>query len=122
MFNRAKRGLQSINAKSKDASDQEKKVAKNVTSSLAMSLQDLSVNFRKSQSSYLKRKYCTIDTPPLITPPPYCAGLKHREERVVGGELSATSAFDVDKEDTDPEVLYDRVSVGVNRSLCVVYM
>ncbi|XP_064393083.1 syntaxin-16-like isoform X2 [Halichondria panicea] len=89
MFNRAKRGLQSINAKSKDASDQEKKVAKNVTSSLAMSLQDLSVNFRKSQSSYLKR-------------------LKHREERVVGGELSATSAFDVDKEDTDPEVLYDR--------------
>ncbi len=55
MFNRAKRGLQSINAKSKDASDQEKKVAKNVTSSLAISLQDLSLNFRKSQSSYLKR-------------------------------------------------------------------
>ncbi len=69
MFNRAKRGLQSINAKSKAASDQEKKVAKNVTSSLAMSLQDLSVNFRRSQSSYLKREYCTIDAPPLLSRP-----------------------------------------------------
>ncbi len=68
MFNRAKRGLQSINAKSKAASDQEKKVAKNVTSSLAMSLQDLSVNFRKSQSSYLKREYCIIDAPPTYYP------------------------------------------------------
>ena len=55
MFMRAKRGLQSITAKSKDATDQEKKVAKNVTSSLALSLQELSVNFRKSQSGYLKR-------------------------------------------------------------------
>lgn len=56
MFNRAKRGLQIIIAKSKDVSDQEKRVARNVTSSLASSLQDLSGNFRKSQSSYLKSK------------------------------------------------------------------
>lgn len=90
MFMRAKRGLQSITSKSKHSTDQEKKVAKNVTSSLALSLQDLSVNFRKSQSGYLKR-------------------LKHREERVVGGELKATvSPFDIDKEESDPEVLYDK--------------
>ena len=56
MFNRAKRGLQIIIAKSKNVSDQEKRVARNVTSSLASSLQDLSANFRKSQSSYLKSK------------------------------------------------------------------
>ena len=56
MFSRAKRGLQTITSKSKDASSQEKKVAKNVTTSLAISLQELSVNFRKSQSSYLKRE------------------------------------------------------------------
>ena len=56
MFNRAKRGLQAITAKSKDASDQEKKLAKNVTVSLAVSLQDLSVNFRRSQSNYLRSK------------------------------------------------------------------
>ena len=56
MFNRAKRGLQIIITKSKNVSDQEKRVAKNVTSSLASSLQDLSSNFRKSQSLYLKRK------------------------------------------------------------------
>ena len=49
--------------------------------------------------------------PPII-PPTYSSGLKHREERVVGGELNTSSAYDVDKEDTDPEVLYDRVSVG----------
>lgn len=54
MFNRAKRGLQIIIAKSKNVSDQEKRLAKNVTASLASSLQDLSANFRKSQSSYLK--------------------------------------------------------------------
>ena len=59
MFTRAKRGLQTINSKSKDASDQERKVAKNVTTSLAISLQDLSVNFRKSQSSYLKSECYT---------------------------------------------------------------
>ena len=56
MFNRAKRGLQIIIAKSKNVSDQEKRLAKNVTASLASSLQDLSANFRKSQSSYLKSK------------------------------------------------------------------
>lgn len=56
MFNRAKRGLQIIIAKSKNVSDQEKRVARNVTSSLASSLQDLSANFRKSQSLYLKSK------------------------------------------------------------------
>ena len=56
MFNRAKRGLQVIIAKSKNASDQEKRVSRNVISSLATSLQELSGNFRKSQSVYLKSK------------------------------------------------------------------
>lgn len=98
MFNRAKRGLQAITAKSKDASDQEKKLAKNVTVSLAVSLQDLSVNFRRSQSNYLRR-------------------LKHREERVISGELkpSASSAATTTiysvpevEEEQEPEVLYDK--------------
>lgn len=89
MFTRAKRGLQTINSKSKDASDQERKVAKNVTTSLAISLQDLSVNFRKSQSSYLKR-------------------MKHREERVVGGEVKPTASMFGEEEEEDPQVLYDK--------------
>ena len=54
MFNRAKKGLQGISSMANSGSDQEKRVAKNVTSSLAVSLQDLSGNFRKSQSNYLK--------------------------------------------------------------------
>ena len=54
MFSRAKQGLLAISARSKNASDQEKRVAKNVNSALALTLQDLSVDFRKSQSNYLK--------------------------------------------------------------------
>ncbi len=50
-----------------------------------------------------------MTTHPVTTPLP--VGLKHREERVVGGELSASTPFDVREEDTpDPEILYDRVS------------
>ncbi len=60
MFTRAKRGLQAIGVKSKTASEQERRVAKNVTTSLAISLQELSVNFRKSQSSYLKSKLTSV--------------------------------------------------------------
>ena len=54
MFSRAKRGLQTIQSQSKNASDQERRLAKNVVQSLAGSLQELSTNFRKTQSSYLK--------------------------------------------------------------------
>lgn len=54
MFSRAKQGLLAINRQAKNGSDQEKKVAKNVMSSLAITLQDLSVDFRKAQSTYLK--------------------------------------------------------------------
>lgn len=89
MFNRAKRGLQAITAKSKNSTDQEKRVAKNVITSLALSLQDLSVNFRKSQSTYLKR-------------------MKHREERVVGGEVKASRLPFDEEDEEDPEVLYDK--------------
>ena len=56
MFSRAKRGLQSIQSQTKNTSEQERRVAKNVTQSLAITLQELSSNFRKSQSSYLKSK------------------------------------------------------------------
>ena len=45
-----------INRQAKSGSEQEKKVARNVVSSLAITLQDLSVDFRKAQSSYLKSK------------------------------------------------------------------
>ena len=36
--------------------------------------------------------------------------MKHREERVVGGEVKPTAVFGEDEEETDPQVLYDRVS------------
>ena len=61
MFNKAKKGLQEISAKANRGSDQEKRVAKNVSTSLAISLQELSVSFRKTQSSYLKSEYVIIN-------------------------------------------------------------
>lgn len=42
--------------KPKSATPEEKRLVKNVVSSLASSLQELSGNFRKSQSTYLKSK------------------------------------------------------------------
>ena len=56
MFSRAKQGLLAIGSRAKHGSDQEKKVARNVMSSLALTLQELSTNFRNSQSNYLRRK------------------------------------------------------------------
>ena len=56
MFSRAKQGLLAIGGRAKHGSEQEKKVARNVMSSLALTLQELSTNFRNSQSNYLRRK------------------------------------------------------------------
>ncbi|KAL5466760.1 hypothetical protein EMCRGX_G030909 [Ephydatia muelleri] len=94
MFSRAKKSLQAINNRSKGGSDQEIKVAKNVTCSLALSLQELSTNFRKSQSSYLRK-------------------VKHREERVVSGEVKPTAASVFGMEDEgEPEILFDKGFTG----------
>ena len=67
MFNRAKKGLQAISVKGSQGSDQERMVAKNVSVSLAISLQDLSANFRKSQSSYLKSEFFYTSTQSLLS-------------------------------------------------------
>lgn len=61
MFSRAKQGLLTIGSRAKHGTDQEKKVARNVMSSLALTLQELSVNFRKSQSTYLRSKQSKKD-------------------------------------------------------------
>ncbi|KAJ8041182.1 Syntaxin-16 [Holothuria leucospilota] len=55
MFHRCQRSIRGIGNKNKGGSRQETKVAKNVMSSLATQVQDLSIKFRKSQSAYLKR-------------------------------------------------------------------
>ena len=36
--------------------------------------------------------------------------MKHREERVVGGEVKPTAAMFREEEEEDPQVLYDKVS------------
>jgi syntaxin 16 len=101
MFSRAKQGLLSISRQAKSGSDQEKKVAKNVMSSLALSLQDLSVSFRKAQSIYLRR-------------------MKGREERVIASELKPEistgqeevkqrpSPFFFEEEEEEIEVIVDK--------------
>jgi syntaxin 16 len=56
MFHRSQTAIQKIVARAKSANPEEKRLVKNVVSSLASSLQELSGNFRKSQSTYLKSK------------------------------------------------------------------
>ena len=36
--------------------------------------------------------------------------MKHREERVVGGEVKPTASMFGEEEEEDPQVLYDKVS------------
>ena len=56
MFHRCQRAIQSIGSRGRHGTGQEMKVTKNVMSSLASKLQELSITFRKNQSTYLKSK------------------------------------------------------------------
>ncbi|KAJ8303132.1 hypothetical protein KUTeg_019528, partial [Tegillarca granosa] len=55
MFSKCQRLVQQINTRSLQGSGQEKKLSKNIVSSLVRTLQEMSTNFRKSQSAYLKK-------------------------------------------------------------------
>lgn len=56
MFHRCQRAVTGLQTQSHHCTDQERRLLTNVVSSLAQSLQDLSTNFRHTQSSYLKRR------------------------------------------------------------------
>ena len=64
MFNRAKRDIQVIASRAKQGTSKEMCLAKNVTSSSAQKLQELSLQFRKQQAEYLRRAcvrtVCTV--------------------------------------------------------------
>lgn len=85
MFHRCQRAVQSIQSRARSCTEQEERVLRNVVSSLAQSLQDLSTNFRHTQSGYLKR-------------------MKNREERSKHFFDTSVPLMD-DGEDT---TLYDR--------------
>lgn len=55
MFQRCQRLIQTFNSTTRLSSGQEQKMIKNMVSSVARSLQDLSTSFRTAQSSYLKK-------------------------------------------------------------------
>ncbi|XP_058846665.1 syntaxin-16-like isoform X1 [Acipenser ruthenus] len=55
MFHRCQRAVTGIQSRSRHCTEQEERLLRNVVSSLAQSLQDLSINFRHTQSNYLKR-------------------------------------------------------------------
>lgn len=92
MFHECQGSIQRIGRQSRSATKQEQRLLKNVMSSLAVSLQDLSLNFRKGQSSYLKR-------------------LKNREERerqYFDTGLPATSSALMNEDVVEDDELYDR--------------
>lgn len=55
LFTRCQITVQRISHRGNHGTEQEKKLAKNIVSSVARSLQDMSLNFRKSQSDYLRK-------------------------------------------------------------------
>uniref|UniRef100_A0A674CSU3 Syntaxin 16 n=1 Tax=Salmo trutta TaxID=8032 RepID=A0A674CSU3_SALTR len=55
MFHRCQRAVTGLQTRCGHCTEQEERLLRNVVSSLAGSLQDLSTNFRHTQSSYLKR-------------------------------------------------------------------
>ncbi|XP_064599143.1 syntaxin-16-like [Liolophura sinensis] len=55
LFGRCQRLVHQIGSKSRLGTEQEKKLSLNITSSLARGLTEMSTNFRKSQSSYLRK-------------------------------------------------------------------
>ncbi|CAG2188012.1 STX16 [Mytilus edulis] len=57
MFTRCQITVQRISHKGNHGTEQEKRLAKNIVSSVARSLQDMSLNFRKTQSDYLRSKF-----------------------------------------------------------------
>lgn len=60
MFHRCQRAVTGLQSRCGHCTEQEERLLRNVVSSLAQSLQELSTNFRHTQSSYLKRKSCYI--------------------------------------------------------------
>lgn len=88
MFNRAKKNVQSIAAKGKSGTAHEMAAAKNVTSSTALSLQELSVLFRRQQADYLRR-------------------MKAREDLLLTHELRPEISEAEEESLTDAELFYD---------------
>ncbi|KFP20012.1 Syntaxin-16, partial [Egretta garzetta] len=86
LFHRCQRAVQVLQSRSRSCTEQEARVLRNVVSSLAQSLQDLSTNFRHAQSDYLKR-------------------MKNREERSKHFFDTSVPLMDDGEDDT----LYDRV-------------
>uniref|UniRef100_A0A8C7V7G3 Syntaxin 16 n=1 Tax=Oncorhynchus mykiss TaxID=8022 RepID=A0A8C7V7G3_ONCMY len=86
MFHRCQRAVRGLQSRCGHCTEQEERLLRNVVSSLAGSLQELSTNFRHTQSSYLKR-------------------MKNREER-------SKHFFDSGPlmEEDEDIALYDRVS------------
>uniref|UniRef100_A0A3P8UZB8 Syntaxin-16 n=1 Tax=Cynoglossus semilaevis TaxID=244447 RepID=A0A3P8UZB8_CYNSE len=57
MFHRCQRAVTGLQARCGHCTEQEERLLRNVVASLAQSLQELSINFRHTQSGYLKRRY-----------------------------------------------------------------
>lgn len=99
MFHRCQRAVTGLQSRCGHCTEQEERLLRNVVSSLAQSLQELSTNFRHTQSGYLKRKTCSkagTGLPELsylvyhqacfscrlnIMSLVYIPGMKNREER-----------------------------------------
>lgn len=91
LFHQCQRCIQTIQAKAHGASKSEQTIVRNVVSTLASQLQELSISFKKGQSIYLKK-------------------MKNREERekkYFNNDFQPTNAF-MQEEDENFDDLYDK--------------
>ncbi|XP_005112545.1 syntaxin-16 [Aplysia californica] len=92
MFSHCQRLVQQINNQSNRGPSYEQKLSHNIVASLARTMQEMSTNFRKSQSAYLRK-------------------IKNREERsqqFFGTNLSPDSGLMADSMGMDSDVMYDK--------------
>jgi hypothetical protein len=119
LFHQTQKSIQIIGKKGKTLSAENKTISTNVVSSLARELQDLSLVFRKAQSTYLNSAFCCrgwvcTRAWPLIFVG--AAELKGQEDRVQGyskgksGAAGTTAALpNGEGDDDDDGGFFDKV-------------
>lgn len=75
MFHRCQRAVTGLQARCGHCTEQEERLLRNVVASLAQSLQELSINFRHTQSGYLKRRQTF--SPNTLTPAATAVSVLH---------------------------------------------
>jgi len=96
MFHRGQRTVQQLSASARLVSDMELRLNRNITSSVARSLQELSAAFRSSQSAYLKSMHSFVVVMVLVINFKQFSGAVLMVEQQERKQITATCVCEVD--------------------------